>query len=373
MNSWRFGAFILSAGFSSRMGDFKPLMQLEGRSLLEWAASSFRRVGMEQITVVTGHRADAVRAEAERLGLTCAHNPEYAQGMFSSVRVAAQAACDLDAFFLLPVDIPLVRPAVIAALVAAQGQGSARDAVSYPAYENVRGHPPLISASLVSSILAHDGQGGLRSLLDRQPGEDVPVWDRGVLLDVDTPEDFVILRRKAQRLGIGEAAEIRSLAALTMSERGLAHGWAVAQVAVRLGEALNLQGQSLDLELLHNAALVHDIAKGQAGHESRGGEVLTALGLDALASIVAMHRDVPPPASGVLTGTEVVCLADKLVRGSWRISVRERFQEKLNQYMRDTDACLAIRGRMANALAVQELVERITGQGIENILDGVLP
>jgi CTP:molybdopterin cytidylyltransferase MocA len=347
-------------------------MQLEGRSLLEWAASSFGQAGVKRITVITGHRADAVEAEAQRLGLACVHNPDYAQGMFSSVRVAARAVGDLDAFFLLPVDIPLVRPAVIAALIAARRGCPARDAVFYPTYGNERGHPPLIPASQVPAILAHDGQGGLRSLLDGRPGLDVPVWDRGVLLDVDAPEDFMVLRRKARRLGIGEPAEIRSLAVLTMPERGLAHGRAVARVAVRLGEVLGRHGQPLDLELLHNAALVHDVAKGQKGHEARGGEMLAALGLDGLAPVVAAHRDVAPPASGVLTETAVVCLADKLVRGPLRIDVQSRFQEKLNQYMKDGEVCQAIRGRMNNALGLQALVERISGHDIETVLDGVL-
>jgi CTP:molybdopterin cytidylyltransferase MocA len=327
---------------------------------------------VERITVVTGHRADAVEAEGQRLGLVCTHNPEYAQGMFTSVQVAARAARDLDAFFLLPVDIPLVRPAVIAALRAEYVRRGAHDAVFYPAYENERGHPPLIPGSLVPAILAHDGQGGLRSLLDGQPGLDVPVWDRGVLLDVDTPEDFVILRRKARRQGMGEAAEIRNLAALSMPARGLAHGRAVARVAVRLGEAMNLHGQTLDLELLHNAALVHDIAKGSPGHEVRGGAMLMELGLSGLSSIVASHCDVPPPETGVLTEKELVCLADKLVRCDMRVDVRTRFGEKLNQYMSDVEGCRAIHGRMANALALQALVEGITGQDMETILAGVL-
>ena len=92
-----------------------------------------------------------------------------------------------------------------------------------------------------------------------------------------------------------------------------------------------------------------------------------------MVGIVAAHRDVPAPASGVLTEKEVVCLADKLVRGSQRISVRERFGEKLALYSHDAEACAAIRGRMGNALDLLDLVERTCGRGIEEILDGVLP
>lgn len=368
------GAFVLAAGFSSRMGDFKPLMDLEGRTLLEWAVTAFRRAGVRAITVVTGHRNEEVGQEARRLGVPWVQNPDPGRGMFSSVCVAAEAARGLDAFFLLPVDIPLVRPATVQALVAARNamSGNAGRTVLYPTHDGRRGHPPLIPGALVPAILDHDGQGGLKTLLERFPGQDVPVWDRGVLLDADTGDDFALLRRKARRLHIGEAGELRALSELLMPWRGVAHGRAVARVAVRLGEALNAHGHDLDLELLHNAALVHDIAKGLKQHEQRGGEMLAALGLDGLSDIVASHRVVPPPASGRLTEKEVVCLADKLVRGPRRVDVRARFQEKLDQYWDDPEACAAIRSRMDKALGLQEMVERITGSEIDGILAGVL-
>jgi CTP:molybdopterin cytidylyltransferase MocA len=370
----RFGAVILAAGFSSRMGDFKPLMELAGQSVLAHCVRNFREAGVLDIVVVTGHRAPEVQVEVEKLEISSMHNARYELGMFSSVCVAVAGFFELsqlsglDAFFILPVDVPLVRPATIRALIDAYD-----GLITYPCFEGERGHPPLIPASLIPQILGHDGQGGLKSLLEICPSLDVPVWDRGILLDADTPEDFSGLVRRAGRLDIGEQGEALALARLSMPERGLAHGLAVARVAVCLGEALCRHGGVLDLELIHNAALMHDIGKGQPAHEARGGEMLVGLGLSRLAPIVASHRDVPPPASGGLTEKEVVCLADKLVRCDRRVGVEERFGEKLALYSLDAHACLAIRGRMNNALALRDLVERSCGRGIEEILEGVLP
>ena len=50
------------------------------------------------------------------------------------------------------------------------------------------------------------------------------------------------------------------------------------------------------------------------------------------------------------------CLADKLVRGQYRVPVRRRFMEKLELYAGNKAACRAIRRRMHNALALQEMV-----------------
>ena len=370
----KISAVILAAGFSSRMGDFKPLMDLAGQSVLARCVRNFRDAGVRDILVVTGHRAPEVQAEVEKLGVSSIHNARHELGMFSSVCVAVAGLFELshlpvlDAFFILPADVPLVRPATIAALTEAY-----EGCIAYPCFMGERGHPPLIPASLIPEILGHDGQGGLKSLLETCPALDVPVWDRGILLDADTPHDFSTLVRRAGRLGIGEPEEALALARLSMPERGLSHGLAVARVAVRLGEELNRHGANLDRDLIHNAALLHDIGKGQPAHEARGGEMLAELGLSRLAPIVAIHRDVPPPASGVLTEKEVVCLADKLVRCDRRVGVEERFGEKLALYSLDAHACRAIRGRMNNALALRELVERCCGGDIEEILDGVLP
>jgi molybdenum cofactor cytidylyltransferase len=358
-------AVILAAGYSSRMGGFKPLMDLAGRSLLARCAGLFGGAGIGKIVVVTGHRHTEVETEAARFGLATIHNPDYDRGMFTSVCTALPHLADRDGFFILPVDIPLVRPATITALAAA----FTGETVVYPTFNGLRGHPPLIPAQLVPTILAHDGHGGLKSLLEQQEHQDVAVWDRGILVDADTPDDFAALAKRFDRLAIGDTAEALALAAAFLAARGMAHGLAVAQVAMRLGRELNRHGCSLDLELLHNGGLLHDIAKGRPQHEARGAELLAGLGFRKLAEVVAAHRDVPPPSSGQLSEKEVVCLADKLVRGTVRLPVERRFGEKLELYALDRTASAAIRARLANALALQALVEQATGRSVADILD----
>jgi CTP:molybdopterin cytidylyltransferase MocA len=368
VNAGRFGAVILAAGFSSRMGDFKPLMDLGGTTVLERCVRLFREAGVQRLLAVTGHRAPEVRAEAGRLGIRTVHNPAYEAGMFSSVRSAVPSVTGLDGFFVLPVDIPLIRPATVELLLDAYD-----GRVAYPVFGGERGHPPLIPSGLIPQIREHDGSGGLQAVLERADSLDVPVWDRGILLDADTQKDFSVLRDRVARMSIGERDEAVALAGLSMTERGQAHGLAVATVALRMAGELSAHGLALDMDLVHNAALLHDVAKGCPGHEAAGGELLGRLGLGGLAHIVAAHRDVPPPVSGVLTEKEVVCLADKLVRCDRRVAVEDRFGEKLNLYRCDEEACAAIRGRLRNALALRDMVEKACGREVGAILDGVVP
>lgn len=356
------GAVILAAGFSSRMHGFKPLMRLCGRTLLAWCVNAFRAADIEDIRVITGYRAADIRDEATRLGATTIHNPQHAEGMFSSVRTAAAAMSGKD-FFLLPVDIPLVRPVTISMLLEAENLPAC------PCFAEERGHPVLLPSRFVPEILAYSGEDGLRGFLALHRVQEVPVWDQGVLVDADRPEDMERLEHKAKRSNTGERAEALALASLNMPEKGLAHGRAVARAALNIGGALNRLGAGLDMDLIHNAALLHDIGKGRPGHEAAGAAMLEELGLGGLSAVVGAHRDVPPPEDGRITEKEIVCLADKLIRGTERVSVEERFGHKLALYAGNEPACQAIRGRRQNALALQRLVEARVGRGIETILE----
>lgn len=362
----RFGAIILAAGYSSRMGEFKPLMRLGSRSVLGHCLRLLADVGVARTVVVTGHRHGEVEAEVRRLGGQSVNNPDFARGMYSSVRVGVEAMEGIDGFFLLPVDIPLVRPATLEPLIAAFDPSG----VVYPCRNGLRGHPPLIAAALIDSIRVYDGEGGLRSLLECYPGKDVEVWDDGVLMDADTHWDFVRLQERVDRLTIGSRAEAESLAVQLMPERGVRHGRAVAEIACALAAELNRCGYHLNLDLVHNAALLHDAAKGQPDHEARGAELMLRLGLAGLAEAVGSHREPPAELPETLGEKELVCLADKLAKCNRRMSVRERFEEKLALYREDEEACRVIRYRLEKTLALQRAVEAACSRTLEEILAG---
>ncbi len=110
----RTAAVVLAAGRSSRMGTSKPLLQVGQVTAIERVVSSLRAAGAGQVVVVTGHNPEALLPVLSRLQVDRAHNPDYDSGMFSSVRAGAAAlSADVDAFFVLPVDCPLVTPRVL--------------------------------------------------------------------------------------------------------------------------------------------------------------------------------------------------------------------------------------------------------------------
>ena len=195
MKQLALAAVVLAAGRSRRLGQFKPLLQIEGRSLLERAVAVFRQNRVADIVVVTGHRSAEVRSMLKSETVRIARNERYDRGMFSSVQVGVRHLTPgFEAFFILPVDHALIQPATVGRLIDAYQDQPGR--ICHPCAGGRRGHPPLIPARLAQEIADYGGKGGLRRLLQRHDhlALDVHVADRGTIIDIDTPADLTRLR-----------------------------------------------------------------------------------------------------------------------------------------------------------------------------------
>lgn len=191
----RINGLILAAGLSSRMGDFKPLMPLRGKTLIENSIDSMLLAGVNQVVVVLGHRGDDLEAilRSRYVGDTIVtiYNRAYATtDMLTSVKVGLSVMPDCDAFFLLPGDMPVVAKETFLAVYRAMPEGSA--AITFPTLEGYRKHPPLIDKAFIPEIMDYQGEGGLRGLWQRHQDkiETVAVDDIGCWTDLDTFEQY---------------------------------------------------------------------------------------------------------------------------------------------------------------------------------------
>ena len=129
----RLAAIVLAAGRSSRMHELKPLLEAGGRTLLERAVGAFTAVGIDDVVVVTGHRGDEVAPVAARAGAGTVPNPRFDDGMYSSVQAGVAAlAAGVTRFFLLPADVPLVRPETVGRLARAAGSAAGQRRTDRP-------------------------------------------------------------------------------------------------------------------------------------------------------------------------------------------------------------------------------------------------
>jgi molybdenum cofactor cytidylyltransferase len=190
-------AVIPAAGFSRRMGVFKPLLPFGPATVIERVIATVRESGVETIRVVVGWGADRLIPVLEGCSVSWVRTERFGEGMYASVRAGVRILpSDAVAFFVLPGDMPLVRPATLIHLVS---EWDARPGgILYPRYASARGHPPLIGRAYISAILAETPLGGLRELLRRHDANarEVEVADPGVLIDLDTPADYQRLLRE---------------------------------------------------------------------------------------------------------------------------------------------------------------------------------
>lgn len=360
-------ALILAAGFSSRMQPhFKPLLPLplpEGHlSALAGLCALYQSEGVHPV-VVGGNRAEDTKRAAEACNAAFALNPHPEKGMFSSIRAGSAALPgDCTHFFVHPVDIPLVRRMSVRALL--EEAEHSPDVPLIPAWRGSTGHPPLFPAAMLPSLRDAGDEGCLRDLLQGACPRLVPVADSFIVQDMDTPEEYAALCTLAPSQDILSPEEAKEfLAVRRVQERGRLHCLAVGAVAEAFALALNraraLRRETpLSPSLALAGGIVHDVCKGQEHHEAAAGRLFRSLGMERMARLVEDHRDLTLPDDSPLSERELVFLADKYVRGSSPVPLRERFQSKMERFADDAEACAAITGRMGRALALAERFAR---------------
>lgn len=192
---FRFGAVILAAGASRRMGTPKQLLALAGKPLIVRAAEAALASPAWPVVVVLGANAEKIRPALARLPVLVTENPAWAEGMASSIRAGVttlqQFSRHLDAALIALCDQPAFSADTIQRLVAACGQPGRSIVAS--CYSGRHGAPALFLREHFPTLAALTGEEGARALLNGDPSRLTSVDTPELALDLDTPEDFAAL------------------------------------------------------------------------------------------------------------------------------------------------------------------------------------
>lgn len=366
--SSKLAALILAAHDSSRTNRFKPLMRLGGGTVVESAIKTFRNAGIAETICVTGHQAERLEPVLKFMGISAVCDPDFTKGMYSGVQAGIRSLSeDIDACLLLPVDVPLVRPATVEAII--DRYEASHPSIVYPVFDGRRGHPTLISRRLFAEILAGDNEGGLDAVLRHHQAEtsEVRVFDEGILLGMDALEDYERLVKLAPRRHLPTVAECDAiLTALAVDEPIRRHAYAVAAVAETMTKRLNMLGVIIDPDLVRAASLLHDIAKGVPAHAEAGAAIVTGLGFPEVGDVIRHHMDMEY--DGCSPREEaIVFLADKLVREDRRVSLEEHFRHVSQRFRHQPEVLHEATRIYDTALAILHSVERLTEKCIADL------
>ena len=359
----KISGIVTAAGLSSRMGDFKPLMEINGFPMIELTVQSLENAGIEDICVVTGHRGGEVEAALKHKNVRFAQNasPE-ASDMLTSVKLGLCRVLDSDGFFLLPGDMPLVRPKTFSAVINAAGQGLGQMII--PTADGKNAHPPLILKECYDKILGFDGDGGIPAALEGIHKSFVETGDPLSRLDADCKEDISKLRDCAKKVtGIAPKVceKLYDEAGLLQNIRG--HCRAVGELSEHMARTLTRHGYALDITLCRAAGMLHDILRTEKMHSAAGADFLLKCGYDAISDIVRRHMTFDGLSRDFDEYT-VVCLADKLISGTKRVSVFERYAPASEKYAPGTEIGARVRRDCAAGFSLYAKYVELTGEAL---------
>ncbi len=359
-------ALVLAAGFSSRMHGFKPLLPCNDTPMVETVIALFKACGIHDIVVVTGHNHETLAPVIENRGGRPVLNPGFKAGMLSSIQKGtAQIPDHADGFFLLPVDIPAVRPATVRLMIQAFQENPSR--IVMPCFNGTTGHPPLIPARFREEILGLDEKSTLRDLFSARKDRVLPldVFDRGILMDADDREGYKQVCEKRRLLDTPDEAECYAIidAFLPAHPEIRAHMESVSAAALKIAGAL---AENLDMGLVRAGALLHDIKRLEKNHAAAGAALLQHMGFGKVAHIVAQHMDIGIDPAAPVEEKEVVYFADKIHRGrEIDLNYGARFEKSLEKFFH---AKTHIVKRYENTERIQARIEKSAGRSVKDIL-----
>jgi molybdenum cofactor cytidylyltransferase len=185
-------AIILAAGQSKRMGQPKMLLPWGNETVLTHVISTFREAGLADIIVVTGGTRERVEDAISALKINTVFNPEFAKGeMLSSIQCGIRATTDKSQAVLIGLgDQPQVQAGSVR--MVCDAYHASKSDIIVPSFNRRRGHPWLVARSLWDELLMMESPLSPRHFLDtyREKIQYVNIDDSGVLLDLDTPEDY---------------------------------------------------------------------------------------------------------------------------------------------------------------------------------------
>jgi molybdenum cofactor cytidylyltransferase len=153
------------------------------------------------VIVVTGHERERVEAALNGLAVRIVHNPDYAEGLGTSLKAGIAAVPeDADGAIICLGDMPQVTSALIDKLIAAFDPERGALIVA-PSINGRRGNPVVWSRRFFHDLMQVQGDIGARHLIGAyaEAVVEVPVADDAALTDVDTPESLSAVKAEIER------------------------------------------------------------------------------------------------------------------------------------------------------------------------------
>ncbi len=200
-------AVVLAAGKSTRMAPYNKLLIADraGKPMLARVVDNLLSSVARPLLVVTGHRADDIRAALGGRPVTFVHAPDYDTGLAASLKAGIAAVPETAAAAIVCLgDMPLITARIVDKLIAAYDADEGRTIV-VPTHQGRAGNPILWDRRYFAEILQLSGDAGARALLKQHMEQvaEVEAGDDAVLRDFDTVDSLATLPQRLRPVDVG--------------------------------------------------------------------------------------------------------------------------------------------------------------------------
>lgn len=175
---------ILAAGLSSRAGTYKMALEINGETVIERCVKSMYDI-CSRIIVVAGYRKEVIKEILDKYSkVEIVYNNAYEQGMFTSI-IEGFKYIKEEKIFFTPGDYPLISKDIYSTLLKVTGD------IIIPSYNGRKGHPVLMKKCIVKELLQSTKFSTLKDFISSKGFVKVDVNEEGILIDIDTMEDYL--------------------------------------------------------------------------------------------------------------------------------------------------------------------------------------
>jgi molybdenum cofactor cytidylyltransferase len=180
---------IPAAGFSSRMGAWKLLLQYKNSTII---ASSIANAlnACNRVIIVTGYRAaELTKLVQKHSGILTIKNENFRNGMFSSIQTGVRLI-ESEWFFITMGDMPDISKDIYINLLMARDNNPEDFDIIRPMYQGKRGHPVLHKKTTIQTIISEPNSSEMKNVFAHHRVLDIEMNILQTFRDIDTPEDY---------------------------------------------------------------------------------------------------------------------------------------------------------------------------------------
>lgn len=205
-----FGAIVLAAGPSKRLGRPKQLVEYHGVTLLRRALETAIDSPCDPVVVVLGYEGERMRAELGGLPVTVVENEAWTSGMGSSISAGVAhlaTSTKAEGAVILVCDQIKVTPLTIKALIDTQAQDGVPIVAS--AYGDTVGVPALFMREVFNELLALDSHSGAKAVIEKSPERVALIDFADGAIDIDSPKDLARILGPLRETHTSQPSQVR--------------------------------------------------------------------------------------------------------------------------------------------------------------------